>query len=319
MRATPIIRKEVADHLSSKRFPLLVALILLSGLATSYLGVQSILQGPMRETEQTLAFLRLLTGGGGSPTLSFAYFIGLFGPIVGIALSFDSINREMASGSMLKIFSNPIYRDSVILGKIIAGLLIILLITFSSTGIVVGFNMLVAGFGPTIEGAFRIIYFAITSFLYISLWFSIGLLFSVLFRRTTTSALASIALWVFLSIFFYLIADVIAAEISGIRYYFPSPPITAIIAYYELRSAISRISPLTLYTEVANVLLNPEIRTTGLFYVYAPNLPSPQPLNLDMSMALAWPSFSALIAGFIIVLTFSILLFLRAEIRPSWA
>lgn len=319
MKVTPIVKKEVADHLGSKRFPLLVALILLSGLATSYLGVQSIAQGPIRETEQTVAFLRLLTGGGGSQILSFIYFIGLFGPIVGIALSFDSINREMASGSMMKVLSNPIHRDSVILGKIVAGLLIILLIVFSSTGIVVGFNMLLAGFGPTLEGAFRIIYFATASFLYIGLWFSIGLLFSVIFRRTTTSALASIALWIFLSIFFYLIADVVAAEISGLRYYFPSPPISAIIAYYEVRSAVSRISPLTLYTEVANVLLNPEIRTTGLFYVYSENLPSPQPLSLDLSIALAWPSFSALIAGFVIILAFSTLLFLRMEIRPSWA
>ncbi|MEM1550517.1 MAG: ABC transporter permease subunit [Candidatus Bathyarchaeia archaeon] len=319
MKATPIIRKEVADHLSSKRFPLLIALILLSGLATSYLGVQSIVQGSIRETGQTIAFLRLLTGGGISPILSFVYFIGLFGPIVGIALSFDSINREMASGSMLKVLSNPIYRDSVILGKIIAGLLIVLIIIFSSTGIVVGFNILLAGFGPTLEGAFRIIYFAVASFLYIGFWFSIGLFFSVVFRRTTTSALASIALWVFLSIFFYLIADVIATEVSGLRYYFPSPPISAIITYYEVRSAISRISPLTLYAEVANVLLNPEIRTTGLFYVYSENLPAPQPLSLDMSIALAWPSFSALIAGFIIILTLSTLMFLRAEIRPSWA
>ncbi|MEM1586110.1 MAG: ABC transporter permease subunit [Candidatus Bathyarchaeia archaeon] len=319
MKVTPIVRKEIADHLGSKRFPLLVALILLSGLATSYLGVQSIAQGPIRETEQTMVFLRLLTGGERAQILSFVYFIGLFGPIVGISLSFDSINREMASGSMLKVLSNPIYRDSVILSKIIAGLLIILLIVFSSSGIVVGFNMLLAGFGPTLEGTFRIIYFATASFLYIGLWFSIGLLFSVIFRRTTTSALASIALWILLSIFFYLIADVIAAEISKIRYYFPSPPESAIITYYEVSNAISRISPLTLYAEVANIFLNPEIRTTGLFYIYSENLPAPQPLGLDLSIALAWPSFSALIAGFVIILALSTLIFLRMEIRPSWA
>ncbi|MEM2607275.1 MAG: ABC transporter permease subunit, partial [Candidatus Bathyarchaeia archaeon] len=307
MRATPIARKELADHLSSRRFPLLVALVLLSGLATSYLGVQSIAQGTIREVEQTIAFLRLLTGGGGSPILSFVYFVGLFGPIVGVALSFDSVNREIASGSMLKLLSNPIHRDSIILGKIVAGLLVILLIVFSSTGIVTGFNILLAGFGPTVEGAFRIVYFAVASFLYISLWFSIGLLFSIIFRRTTTSALASIALWIFLSIFIYLIADVVAAEMAALRSYFPSVPLSAIITYYEIRDAISRISPLTLYMEVANILLNPEIRSTGLFYYYSEALPAPQPLSLDTSIALAWSSFSALIAGFIIILALSTL------------
>lgn len=317
MRATPIARKELADHLSSRRFPLLVALVLLSGLATSYLGVQSIAQGAIREVEQTIAFLRLLTGGGGS-ILSFVYFVGLFGPIVGVALSFDSVNREIASGSMLKLLSNPIHRDSIILGKIVAGLLVILLIVFSSTGIVTGFNILLAGFGPTVEGAFRIVYFAVASFLYIALWFGIGLLFSIIFRRTTTSALASIALWIFLSIFIYLIADVVAAEMAALRSYFPSVPLSAIITYYEIRDAISRISPLTLYMEVANIFLNPEIRSTGLFY-YSEALPTPQPLSLDTSIALAWPSFSALTAGSVVILALSTLIFLRTEVRPYWA
>ncbi|MEM2385259.1 MAG: hypothetical protein QXT06_05035 [Candidatus Bathyarchaeia archaeon] len=51
-------------------------------------------------------------------------------------------------------------------------------------------NILIAGFGPRIEGIFRIIYCAVASFLYVGLWLSIGLLFSTIFRRTTTSALA---------------------------------------------------------------------------------------------------------------------------------
>ncbi|MEM2561676.1 MAG: hypothetical protein QXT06_05030 [Candidatus Bathyarchaeia archaeon] len=38
------------------------------------------------------------------------------------------------------------------------------------------------------------------------------------------------------------------------------------MAYYEIRLVISRISPLTLYMEVASILLNPEIKTTGLLY-----------------------------------------------------
>jgi len=102
--------------------------------------------------------------------------VGLFGPIIGIALSFDSINREVASGSMLKMLSNPIRRDNIITGKIVAGLLIILLLISCATSLVVGFAMLMAGFGPGVDGAFRIIYFVFASFLYVGLWFGAGLL-----------------------------------------------------------------------------------------------------------------------------------------------
>ncbi len=319
MGVKSIVRKEVVEHLGSKRFPLIFALILLSGLATAYFGVQSVAQARIKEVEQAIAFLRLLSGTAESPLPSFTYFIGLFGPIIGIALSFDSINREVASGSMLKMLSNPIRRDNIITGKIIAGLLIILLLISCATSLVVGFIMLIAGFGPSIEGAFRIIYFILASFLYVGLWFGIGLLFSIIFRRTTTSALACVSLWIFFAIFVYWIVDIIAIEVAGLRYYFPSPPLAAYVQYLEIKEALSRISPLTLYAEAASVLLNPEIRTVSIFYYYAEDLPTPQPLSLDLSIALAWPSFSALMAAFIIVLTLSMVTFMRTEVRPAWA
>ena len=319
MGVKSIVRKEVMEHLGSKRFPLIFALILLSGLATAYFGVQSVAQARIKETEQEIVFLKLLSGTAQSPLPSFVYFVGLFGPIIGIALGFDSINREIASGSMLKILSNPIRRDNIITGKIVAGLLVILLLISCATSLVVGFIMLMAGFGPGVEGAFRITYFVLASFLYVGLWFGIGLLSSIIFRRTTTSALACISLWIFFSIFVYLIVDVIAMEVAGLRYYFPSPPLAAYVQYFEIREALSKISPLTLYAEAASTLLNPEIRTVSIFYYYAEDLPTPQPLSLDSSIALAWPSFSALTAAFIIVLTLSIVTFMRTEVRPAWA
>ena len=319
MGVRSIVRKEVAEHLSSKRFPLIFMLILLSGLATAYFGVQSVAQARIREAEQAITFLRLLSGTGEAPLPSFVYFVGLFGPIIGIALSFDSINREVASGSMLKMLSNPIRRDNIITGKIVAGLLIILLLISCATSLVVGFVMLIAGFGPGIEGAFRIIYFVLASFLYVGLWFGVGLLFSIIFRRATTSALACISLWIFFTIFVYWIVDIIATELAGLRYHFPSPPLAAYVQYFEIREALSRISPFTLYAEAASALLNPEIRSLSIFYYYAQDLPTPQPLSLDLSIVLAWPSFSALMAIFIIVLTLSIVTFMRAEVKPTWA
>jgi ABC-2 type transport system permease protein len=144
-------------------------------------------------------------------------------------------------------------------------------------------------------------------------------LFSIIFRRTTTSALACISLWIFFTIFVYLVVDIIAMEASGLRYYFPSPPLYAYLQYLEIREALSRISPFTLYAEAASALLNPEIRSLSICYYYAENLPTPQPLSLDLSIALAWPSFSALIAAFTVILTLSIITFMRAEIRPAWA
>jgi ABC-2 type transport system permease protein len=176
-----------------------------------------------------------------------------------------------------------------------------------------------AGFGPGVEGAFRIIYFVFASFLYVGLWFGVGLLFSIIFRRTTTSALACISLWIFFTIFVYLVVDIIATEVVGLRHYFPNPPLEVYIQYLGVREALLRISPLTLYAEVASALLSPEIRSLSILYYYAVDLPTPQPLSLDLSIALAWPSFSALVAAFMITLVLSMVVFMRIDIRPAWA
>jgi ABC-2 type transport system permease protein len=128
-----------------------------------------------------------------------------------------------------------------------------------------------------------------------------------------------ISLWIFFTIFVYWVIDIIGIEVAGLRYYFPSPPLAAYAQYLEIREALSRISPFTLYAEAASALLNPEVRSLSFFYYYAQDLPTPQPLGLDLSIALAWPSFSALMATFILVLTLSIVTFMRTEVRPAWA
>ncbi|MEM1850360.1 MAG: ABC transporter permease subunit [Thermosphaera sp.] len=319
MGLIPIIRKEVADHLSSKRFLLVFALILVTGLSTSYMGSQSLAAQPLREMDQTTAFLRLFTGAP-SPIPPFIYFMSIFGPILGVALTFDAINREIASGSMLRLLSNPLHRDSIINGKIIAGLIVVLVMISSVVGIVTGFNMVLVGFGPNVEGVMRIMYFILLSTVYVGLWMSISLLFSIIFRRTTTSALACLALWAFFNFFIYMIASIVAELLVPLgAYKYTPPPLYVILAHEEVRLAILRISPGTLYLEAVSVLLNPEVKSMELVYVTPRDIPVPKLLPLDESLMLAWPHVSALISGLVICLILSYIAFMRIEIRPSWA
>ncbi|MFQ6081384.1 MAG: ABC transporter permease [Candidatus Bathyarchaeia archaeon] len=314
----PILRKELADHLSSKRFPLVFALVFLSGMSTAYLGAQAIEKTPGGEVEQALIFLRLFTGAP-SPAPSFIYFMGLFGPIIGMALGFDAINREISSGSLLRILSNPVHRDAIINGKIVAGMVTIALIISSVVGTIVGYDILVIGFGPTLDATSRILYFIFTSTLYVGLWMGVSLLLSVVFKRVTTSTLACLALWVFFNFFIYMIAQVVAELVVPLRPYFPYAPLSLIMAHEEVRLLVSRLSPTTLYVEVANVVLNPEIKSLGPIYLLSRDLPTPRPLSLDESIILAWPNISALLAGLVTSITLSYVIFMRREIKPTWA
>jgi len=122
-----IIRKELADHFNSARFLVLFLLVLgLSALAlfSAYNGIRG------TDTEGFL-FLKLYTtepkGLQGEFAFFFiyTYFIPLiFIPMVGILLGFDAINKERISGTLSRIISQPVYRDSVINGKFLANLFI---------------------------------------------------------------------------------------------------------------------------------------------------------------------------------------------------
>jgi len=118
-----VYRKELEDHFSSVRFILLMTVILMVSLITAYMvgsGLRKDLEGLVRPS---MVFLLLFTSTG--PLLSLAQFIAFFGPIIGMVLGFDAINRERANRTLSKVVSQPIYRDAVINGKFLAGITVI--------------------------------------------------------------------------------------------------------------------------------------------------------------------------------------------------
>src|SRR3546814_10318978 len=56
----------------------------------------------------------------------------------------------------------------------------------------------------------RILAFILLSILYVAFWLNLSILFSVRFRQAATSALSAIAAWVFFSVFYGMIVNVIA-------------------------------------------------------------------------------------------------------------
>ena len=55
------------------------------------------------------------------------------------------------------------------------------------------------GIVPGSEEVLRLVLYLLVSVLYISFWLGISILFSVIFKSTSTSALAALAVWIFSS------------------------------------------------------------------------------------------------------------------------
>jgi len=310
-----VFRKELADHFTSKRFIILFLLVYLAGIATIYVAAQNIRSGVTEDTE--FIFLRLFIVSGSNLPFSFPFFLSLFIPIIGIALGFDAINSERVSGNLSRILSQPLYRDSVINGKFLAGLTTLSILIVSIVAIVAGLGLRMIGVPPGAEEVLRLFIFIFVSILYGAFWMSLAILFSVFFKRTATSVLASIALWIFLFFFMSMIAGYIAGAVVPIN---QDSSIAAITQNDQIYRAISRISPGTLYGEAIQILLMPELgnpsSTLMMINIYTSRM-IPNPLSLGQSLLIIWPQLTGLIALTALCFAISYMRFMREEIRST--
>lgn len=307
-----IFRKELADHLGSRRFGILFALILLAGMSSVYVASQAIREELASATAQEQAFLLLFTASSGQLPAFFT-FIGFLGPLVGIALAFDSINTEQSRGTLSRLLSQPIYRDSVINGKFLAALVTVTVMLASIVLLVSALGILRLGVIPRGEEAARLLAFVVVCVVYVGFWVALATAFSVLLRQTATAALAGVATWIFFTFFVNMIVDTIAnavlqaAEVLDFESY---------LQIEGMQRLLARVSPNTLFNESTLFILTPTARTLrSLFLPGEVRGILPNPLSLDQSLLLVWPQVVGLLALTSFCFAAAYIGFMRQEIR----
>jgi len=313
-----IFRKELADIFSSTRFLILLILVLLISAATLYTDYRGI----RGVTDTEFVFLRLFTTVTGDiPTLfSFLNFMALFFvPIIGIALGFDAISNERNSGTLSRVLSQPIYRDSVINAKFLAGLVTLSVMVVTTVLLIAGYGLRLIGVPPSAEEVYRLFIYMFYTIIYGSFWMVLAILFSILFRRTAMPLLASVALWLFFGFFFiFVIAPGLANALAPVT----EGSAEAIISNLMLNHTLLRFSPNFLFLEASSALLEPPIvgSLLGVIGVIASGQAQwmiPSPLTMGQTLLLVWPHLTSLLAVTIIGFAVSYVIFMRQEIRPS--
>lgn len=305
-----LYKKELSDHLRSKRFIIILLLISIIGLSSIYsagLGIRD----AINKENNGFIFLKLFTSSGDSIP-SFVSFISFLGPLIGLSLGFDVINSERAKGTLTRLLAQPIYRDTVINGKFLAGISILSMMVISLGVAVSGLGIILIGVPPTVEEIGRLVIYLIITILYIGIWYAISLMFSLIFRQSTTSALAGIALWLFLTIFVGLLAGIIANGLYPVNDY---PAVDIVLKHESIRHNLSRISPSTLYNEAMTTILNPGVRATGLVLTSQLEGAVASTLPLGQSILLIWAHLVTMIAMIMICFAISYIIFMRQEIR----
>lgn len=307
-----IFFKELADHFASKRFIILFLLIYIAGISAIYIAAQTI-RSQVGDNSQ-FVFLYLFMSSGENFPLSFLSFMALFIPILGIALGFDAVNSEKASGNLSRLLSQPVYRDSVINGKFLAGLVTMSILIFSIVAIVGGMGLRMIGVPPTGEEMLRILAFLVVSIAYGAFWLALGILFSVLFSKMATAALASFAIWIFLLIFLPVIAFTIADAAVPLD---KTPTAEQVVQHETIGLNIQRISPNIMYGEAIGSLLDPMTKVLNPVLVTEETSSRmlDTPLSFGQSVLLVWPHITSLLALSAICFAMSYIKFMGEEIR----
>ncbi len=310
-----IVRKELADHFSSYRFIILFALIAMASLITVYMVGMSIRNDLAGMAKPKFIFLMLFTSSGA--LFSLVQFVAFFGPLIGLILGFDTINRERNEGTLSKLLSQPIYRDVVINGKFLAGVITISVMLVSIVLLVTGLGLIMVGVIPGMEEFWRIFVYLIISIIYVSFWLGISILFSILFRSIATSALAALATWIFFSFFISMAASVVAnAFLSEIGDSTPE----SVVQRAKIVRGVSLISPMQLYTNATATIIDPTRKTTRSIVAmgHMEQMSMSRfsgPLSLSQSVFIVMPYIVTLIAVTLICFGISYLVFMRQEIR----
>lgn len=309
-----LFKKEFTDHFRSKRFLIVLLLIAITSIGSVVSSGSAIKESLSNNTNSVAySFLSIYTTGGQSlPSL--LSFLALLGPIVGLALGFDAVNGERSRRTLSRLVAQPIYRDTIINGKFIAGVAVISIMVLSLGIFVGGLGIIITGLPPTLDEFVRLLVFMIFTVVYMSFWLALSQTFSLLFRHAATSALLGIAIWLFLAFFLGMIAGLIANAVAPVD---PNNGTVAeVMANFDWKINISRISPTTLFSESAGALLNPTQNAIGsMWTIIQYSGANNSMLPLGQSLLLVWPHLTALIALTIIVFAVSYICFMKQEIR----
>jgi ABC-2 type transport system permease protein len=306
-----MVLKEVSDHIRSWRVIILTGIIALTCIGSLYTSMSGMADAARPGSgNEAFFFLNLFTLSDGNLP-SYFVFIGFLWPLLGISLGFDAVNSEQSRGTLSRVLAQPIPRDYVINAKFIAALLVISVLFFVLSFLVMGAGLIALGIPPTPGEFWRIMFFTLLSIIYVALWLNLSIYFSVRFKQPATSALAGIAVWLFFTVFYPLIVNMITRGLEPSQY----APLRVVYLYEKFKFTIMQVMPNELFSQATSTLLMPSVRNLGPLTMEQVQGAIPGPLPLGQSLLLVWPQVTGVIALTVLCFIMAYITFMRREVR----
>lgn len=308
-----MVHKEIADHIRSWRFAILIALIVLTFIAAMYVSLANIKSavGNTKDPDHVFLYLKLLTTTDNSIP-PFHVFLSFLAPLLGISLGFDAVNSEQNSGTLTRLMAQPIYRDNLLLAKFVSALVIVSGLFIALALLMIGGGLVLTGIRMEPQELLRILGFITITIAYVAFWLSLSIMLSILFKQAATSALTAIGVWLFFTIFYQIVINLV------VKSFIPDPAYLTqaqIISYNNFILNVLRVAPNQLYSDAVTTLLMPSVRSLGPITMEQMAGAIPAPLPFKESIMIVWPQVSGLIASTVSCFALAYFLFMRREIR----
>ncbi len=256
-----VAEKEFRDHLASKRFLAIFAILMLLSFYGVYSGMDAYnkkldqyknpglvmdqplmkemaesLQKQIQEAEargdspESIQLLKDQLDSLTNPPMpsvlevfnSMVIFFTFLGMILSVAMGFDQISKERDEGTLKFLVSSPIYRDAIINGKAI-GAIATLAVALAAAFLLAIAIVMFRGVVPGLDDMLRIAVFFVAALLYCMVFFAIAMMMSAITKSTSMSVICTVGLVVLLIIF-----SIMALIVSGFiaqAIVGPAPPV----------------------------------------------------------------------------------------------
>ncbi|HIH88512.1 TPA: ABC transporter permease [Candidatus Bathyarchaeota archaeon] len=320
-------KKEFLDIIGEKKFMLIFATLLIVILVSAYQGGLSYSESQSAtgsftfESGQGRGRVGNTTGPvmvfGSAQSLSNSLEsmitnFSLVGGVLAIAISFDTINNERQRGSLKTLLSYPIYRDSIVYGKYLGGLLAVTMVSVVSFLGGMGLFISVTGIEMTTDTVLRLAMFFGVSLVYMAIFLAIGLLLSIVLPSPSTSLLASMIVWLSSIQLIPNLGYAIGQILYPVRMTFSQtgePSFTQQTGFTTLRTIISGLSPSTAYENIVNSLLT----TSSL--EFTSGTPTVTSISVTTALMSSLPSLLYFVGLLIAIFAAAYVVFMRQEIR----
>lgn len=201
--ALTIARKEFRAAFRNRIFITITVLFLGLSILSVYIG-STTKHAEMRIYNETIAQLQaqgaaVLPAAPEIHTLTILAnlieYVSMVGAILAVILGYNTLIEEKESGSLKLILSRPVFRDQLILGKLLGNGAVIAVLL----GIVFVFNLvllvLVGGIMPTLGEVTRLLIFMFMAFSYMLIFLSLAMLLSIRMRDSATVFLIALVVW----------------------------------------------------------------------------------------------------------------------------